>query len=76
MSQNRKILNLLKKMNGNGVTSLDIYKTAGSLNASSRIDELRNEGHIIECKWNSKHWKYYYISGPPTLICIKDDKCL
>ena len=50
MSQCNDILKLLKRNGKRGVTALDIWYQTGSLRASARIDDLRNQGHRIECE--------------------------
>lgn len=39
-----------------GPTAKDFYKLCGTLATSSRIDELRKDGHVISC---NKHYGIY-----------------
>lgn len=45
-----------------GPTARDFYKLCGTLAASSRIDELRKQGHIISCnKLSGDGRSHYYL---------------
>ena len=47
-SQNDLILDVLTRNAGEWVSMITLYNVSGSLNVSSRIDDLRNRGHNIE----------------------------
>jgi hypothetical protein len=62
-SDNKKVLEILKQ---GPATALDIFRKIGTLNARSRISNLRDMGYDIDgpyVEYNGKHFKRYELQN-------------
>ena len=58
-TQRQMIIDCLKK---GWISPLDALKYAGTMKLSTRVGELKKEGHIILDKWHpSKEYKLYKL---------------
>ena len=58
MTQNTKILEMLKRLS-KGITAIDALEKAQCFRLAARIKNLRDAGHDIETKRESKNGKSY-----------------
>jgi hypothetical protein len=64
-SQNGKILEHLKR--GRSITPLEALQRFGCLRLAARVQNLKDEGHVIDREWETdgtKRWaKYRLVKG-------------